>query len=66
MLLSGIQLTIVGMTIVYLFLFLLVLVINVLAFLVKKYFPEQTIVLNKAKDDKLLIAAIVAGIKGTR
>ncbi len=68
MLLSSLQLTIAGMSVVFGFLIVMVLTINLMSFLVLKYFPEKessTSSDTKLEDSEAIIAAIVAAVKNT-
>jgi oxaloacetate decarboxylase (Na+ extruding) subunit gamma len=62
---SGIELMFAGMTIVFLFLTMLVGAINLMSFLVQRFFPESpvtTLHLTKGGVDKSVIAAITAAV----
>ncbi|MEI6744334.1 MAG: OadG family transporter subunit [Methylococcaceae bacterium] len=65
---SGIELMFAGMGIVFLFLTMLVIVINVMSKLIQRYFPEEPVanisipVVQNSATDKSHIAAITAAI----
>lgn len=61
---SGVELMIVGMGIVYFFLALLVVAINVMSSLVQRFFPEEpkTAKVVKIETDKATVAAISAAV----
>ncbi len=62
---SGIELMFAGMTIVFLFLTMLVGAINLMSFLVQRFFPEQptpSIHVTTGGVDKSVIAAITAAV----
>lgn len=65
---SGMELMFVGMGIVFLFLTMLVIVINVMSKLVQRYFPEEPVssisipVAQNTATDKSYIAAITAAV----
>ncbi len=65
---SGIELMFAGMGIVFLFLTMLVIVINVMSNLIQRYFPEEPVanisipVVKNSATDKSHIAAITAAI----
>ncbi|MSP28796.1 MAG: sodium pump decarboxylase subunit gamma [Methylococcales bacterium] len=61
---SGIELMVAGMTIVFLFLVMLVGAINLMSFLVQRFFPEQptSTHLTTGGVDKNVIAAITAAV----
>jgi len=60
----GVELMIVGMGIVYLFLALLVVAINVMSSLVQRFFPEppKAAQVVKIETDKATVAAISAAV----
>lgn len=61
---SGLQLTLAGITVVFLFLIILVLAIETMSKIVLTYFPEKTIVEKSATlEETAIIAAIVAAVK---
>ncbi len=62
---SGMELMFAGMGIVFLFLTMLVIVINVMSGLIQRYFPEEVIVTNSVQNaaiDNRYIAAITAAV----
>ncbi len=65
---SGIELMFVGMGIVFLFLTMLVIVINTMSGLIQRYFPEEPVsnvgipVAKNTATDKNYIAAITAAV----
>jgi oxaloacetate decarboxylase (Na+ extruding) subunit gamma len=62
---NGIELMIAGMTIVFLFLVMLVGAINLMSFLVQRFFPEQpttAIHVTTGGVDKQIVAAITAAV----
>lgn len=61
---SGVELMIVGMGIVYLFLALLVVAINTMSALVRRFFPEQPkpAKIVEVETDKATVAAITAAV----
>lgn len=61
---SGIELMLVGMGIVYLFLAVLVITINLMSSLVQRFFPEEPPAVKIASDglDKRTIAAVGTAI----
>jgi oxaloacetate decarboxylase gamma subunit len=64
---SGIELMIVGMGIVFLFLIMLVVAINIMSALVQRYFPDGPAIataasVNSGGIDKSLVAAITAAV----
>lgn len=61
---SGVELMIVGMGIVYLFLALLVVAINLMSSMVHRFFPEEPLTpkIMAAGVDKSTIAAITAAV----
>jgi len=73
---EGLKFMVLGMTTVFLFLLLLIVVLKIQAKLVQKYFPEKTSTASKAavadglasgkKDDSEVIAAITAAITDFR
>lgn len=65
MLLSSLQLTIAGMSVVFGFLITMVLTINLMSFVVLKYFPEKTesVPEETITENTVLVAAIVAAVK---
>jgi len=74
---EGLKFMVLGMTTVFLFLLLLIVVLKIQAKLIQKFFPEQTSTASKApavgaaatsgkKDDAEVIAAITAAITDFR
>lgn len=64
---SGIELMFVGMGIVFLFLTMLVIVINVMSGLIQRYLPEESVssinpITQNTATDKNYIAAITAAV----
>lgn len=61
---SGVELMIVGMGIVFLFLALLVVAINMMSTLIQRFFPEEPKTANVVKidTDKATVAAISAAV----
>ena len=64
---SGIELMFVGMGIVFLFLIMLVVAINIMSALVQRYFPDAPVTataasMNSGGIDKTLVAAITAAV----
>lgn len=64
---SGIEIMFVGMGIVFLFLTMLVVTINIMSSLVQRYFPDTTVLSAVAWDvtsgtDKSIIAAITVAV----
>lgn len=62
---SGMELMFAGMGIVFLFLTMLVIVINVMSGLIQRYFPEDVIITNSVPNaaiDNRYIAAITAAV----
>ncbi len=62
---SGIELMFAGMGIVFLFLTMLVIVINVMSGLIQRYLPEEEIITSSAPNaaiDNRYIAAITAAV----
>lgn len=62
---SGIELMFAGMGIVFLFLTMLVIVINVMSGLIQRYLPEEEIITSSAPStaiDNRYIAAITAAV----
>ncbi|MGJ0515258.1 MAG: OadG family protein [Methylomicrobium sp.] len=61
---SGVELMIVGMGIVFLFLALLVVAINMMSSLIQRFFPEEpkTVEVIKIDTDKATVAAISAAV----
>lgn len=62
---NGIELMLAGMTIVFLFLVMLVGAINLMSFLVQRFFPEQpktAIHITTGGVDKQIVAAITAAV----
>jgi oxaloacetate decarboxylase gamma subunit len=64
---SGIEIMFVGMSIVFLFLTMLVVTINIMSSLVQRYFPDTTVLSAVARNvtsgaDKSLIAAITVAV----
>lgn len=62
---SGMELMFAGMGIVFLFLTMLVIVINVMSGLIQRYFPEEDIITSSvpnAATDNRYIAAITAAV----
>lgn len=72
MMASGVELMLVGMGIVYLFLAMLVVAINVMSYCVQRFFPEPPpIISSNAPNpgmavDKATVAAITAAIQQYR
>jgi oxaloacetate decarboxylase gamma subunit len=67
LIMSGVELMIVGMGIVYLFLTMLVFAINLMSFIVRRFFPEISRPANPLPPvapgiDKKTVAAITASI----
>ena len=66
MLSSGIELMLIGMGMVYAFLAMLILAINVMSRLVRRYFPEMATKFPEqpvtAGNDKAVVAAITAAV----
>jgi oxaloacetate decarboxylase gamma subunit len=70
---EGLKFMVLGMTTVFLFLMLMILVLNIISKIVKKYFPSKKLVYMRAvkqknlrslqKDDNALIAVITASIQ---
>ena len=58
---SGIELMLVGMGIVFTFLGMLVVFINVMSTLVQRFFPEHPVIAQSG-DDPRMIAAITAAV----
>ncbi len=61
---SGIELMLVGMGIVYLFLALLVIVINMMSYVIQRFFPEEPPAVKIGSNglDKNTVAAITAAV----
>ncbi len=70
---EGLKFMVLGMTTVYLFLLLMVFVLNIVSKIVKKYFPSkklrpvymkrEAVKASEAKNDDAVVAAIVASIQ---
>lgn len=60
----GIELMLVGMGIVFLFLLALVIVINMMSYLLQRFFPEESSAVKVASDglDKTTVAVITAAV----
>ncbi|WP_233142983.1 OadG family protein [Marispirochaeta aestuarii] len=64
MIAQGLVLTVVGMTVVFLFLTLLVILMNVLSAVVIRYFPEPVVEVAESSGSKdAEIAAVIAAVK---
>ena len=66
---SGVELMIVGMGIVFLFLTMLVITINLMSSMVQRFFPEvkkATLPLPSSSTDKSTVAAITAALQQYR
>ncbi len=71
---EGLKFMVLGMTTVYLFLLLMVFVLNIISKIVKKYFPTKKLspiytkreapkISNSTQDNDAVVAAIVASIQ---
>lgn len=71
---EGLKFMVLGMTTVYLFLLLMVFVLNIISKIVKKYFPPKKLspvyakreapkISNSTQDNDAVVAAIVASIQ---
>ncbi len=69
LILESVKFMMLGMTVVFTFLFLLIVVVNIQAKLIKKFFPEKTPVVSNSSgpsNEPHHVAAIVAAISEFR
>ncbi|MDZ7859351.1 MAG: OadG family protein [Candidatus Krumholzibacteriota bacterium] len=68
MFLRGLELTLAGMTVVFIFLIIMVTAIQLMSYIAYKYFPEKSEETEQglAVEDNALIAAIAAAVKSRR
>jgi sodium pump decarboxylase gamma subunit len=65
---SALELTVVGMTVVFVFLVIMVGTMQVMSYVVQKYFPEEKKAVQAAliPEDNTLIAAIAVAVKNRK
>ncbi|HMA76879.1 MAG TPA: OadG family protein [Candidatus Krumholzibacteriaceae bacterium] len=68
MFLRGLELTLAGMTVVFVFLIIMVTAIQLMSYIANKYFPEKSGETEEglAAEDNTLIAAIAVAVKNRR
>ncbi len=65
LLMPGLELLVVGMGIVFIFLTLLIFILNIMSSIIQRYFPEPQLITKKAQENQIdpdVLAAISAAV----